>query len=101
MSRGSTDRPFFHLHLFIAGETPGAERALAQRARLIEALGPGVAIEIVDILQSPAKAEAAGVIATPTLSDESRTPPRRIVGDLSDAAKVIEFFSLPRRSTSA
>jgi circadian clock protein KaiB len=101
VSPSLADPPELRLLLFIAGDTLGAQRALDQQARLLDALGPGIDIEVIDILASPERAEAAGVLATPTLSNESCKPPRRIVGDLSDVVKVIEFLGLPRRSVSA
>lgn len=80
------------LRLYIAGDTAGARRAIEARLRLIEELGGKVAIEIIDILERPDAAETAGILATPVLSDESRSPPRRLVGDISDVAQVLDFF---------
>lgn len=77
------------LHLYVAGDTPGTRRALESRRRLMEALGSEVEIEIIDVLGEPARAEAAGILATPTLSDETQQPPRRLVGDLGDLAQVL------------
>jgi circadian clock protein KaiB len=89
------------LRLYVAGGTPAALKALESRSRLLEALGGRVDIEVVDILTRPAEAETAGILATPTLSDESLRPPRRIVGDLSDTAQVIDFFGLHNREADA
>ncbi|RVO71963.1 hypothetical protein CN087_00305 [Sinorhizobium meliloti] len=33
-------------------------------------------------------------IATPTLADESCNPPRRLIGDISDPAQVLEYFAI-------
>ncbi|MBC9877558.1 hypothetical protein G8O24_09395 [Bradyrhizobium sp. INPA01-394B] len=54
-------------------------------------------IEVVDVLTSPEAAESAGVLATPTLSDDSATPPRRIIGDFSNVDQIIAFFGCPRK----
>ena len=51
-------------------------------------------IEIIDVLASPELAEQAGILATPTLSYEHSTRPRRIVGDLSDTRRVLEFLGI-------
>lgn len=51
-------------------------------------------IEIIDVLVSPERAEQAGILATPTLSYEHATRPRRIVGDLSDTKRVLEFLGI-------
>jgi len=51
-------------------------------------------IEIIDVLTSPELAEKAGILATPTLSYEHAIRPRRIVGDLSDTKRVLEFLGI-------
>lgn len=88
-SGGGTAPP---LRLYLAGETPGAHRALESRTRLIEATGGVLEIEIVDIFEHPGEAERAGILATPTLSDDSVNPPRRLIGDIGDVAQVLDFF---------
>lgn len=91
-------RPF--LRLFVAGITGSGARALENRQRLLEALQGQAEIEIVDILERPAEAETAAILATPTLSDESVDPPRRLVGDLSDIDNVLRFFGYLREGTA-
>src|SRR5690242_6746355 len=93
----SASAPIPLLRLYVAGETPGARRALDGRQRLIEAMAGQIDIEIVDILADHSAAEAAGILATPTLSDESTRPPRRLIGDLGDVDQVLGFFGLRRR----
>jgi len=85
------------LRLYVAGQTPGARRALEGRQRLIDAMAGQIVIEIVDILSDRTAAETAGILATPTLSDESSRPPRRLIGDLTDVDQVLGFFGLTRR----
>ena len=51
-------------------------------------------IEIIDVLAKPELAEQAGILATPTLSYENAGRPRRIVGDLSDIKRTLEFLGL-------
>lgn len=51
-------------------------------------------IEIVDVLARPELAEQAGILATPTLTYENHGRPRRIVGDLSDTRRVLEFLGI-------
>lgn len=48
--------------------------------------------EIIDVLAEPELAEQAGILATPTLSYEHAGRPRRIVGDLSDTKRILEFL---------
>jgi len=51
-------------------------------------------IEIIDVLAKPELAEQAGILATPTLTYENQGRPRRIVGDLSDTRRVLEFLGI-------
>lgn len=85
------------LRLYVAGETPTARRALDSRKRLITAMDGGIQIEIIDILARPDEAEKAGILATPTLSDDTLKPPRRLIGDISNVAEVLAYFGYPRK----
>ncbi len=51
-------------------------------------------VEIIDVLARPELAEQAGILATPTLSYDNAGRPRRIVGDLSDTQRILEFLGL-------
>ena len=101
MNRILRSNPNGHLslRLYVAGETPGARRALANRRRLIKALDGEIQIEVVDILARPEEAERAGILATPTLSDDSIDPPRRLIGDISNVAEVLAYFGHARKDT--
>lgn len=82
------------LKLFVSGSMPGGRRALENLLRSRDVLGTvGYSIEVVDSLERPGEADAAGIMVMPTLSDESAVPVRRLVCDLSDIAWVVEFFS--------
>ncbi|MBN9079578.1 MAG: hypothetical protein BGN87_11705 [Rhizobiales bacterium 65-79] len=85
------------LRLYIAGDSPGARRALANRKRLIRALDGAINIEIIDILSTPEAAEKAGILATPTLSDDATDPPRRLIGDISNITEVLSYFGYRRK----
>lgn len=85
------------LRLYIAGDSPGARRALANRKRLIKASDGKIDIQVIDILAKPEEAEKAGIIATPTLSDDSVNPPRRLIGDIGNIADVLSYFGYPRK----
>jgi circadian clock protein KaiB len=81
------------LNLYIAGETPATFRARTH-CRALQSAMSGINIEEVDVLAQPAFAEAAGILATPTLSDDTLSPPRRVVGDLGDIDRVIQFLGI-------
>jgi circadian clock protein KaiB len=85
------------LRLYLAGDSLGAQRALAGHKLLVDALDGQIDIEIIDILARPELAEAAGILATPTLSDDSTSPPRRLVGDISELDQVLSFFGYGKK----
>ncbi len=88
------------MRLYVSGETPGAIRARDNSTRLIDAAADALVIDVVDIELDPQAAEKAGVLATPTLSDESVHPPRRLIGDFSDLTPTLEYFGLTPRVSS-
>ena len=85
------------LRLYIAGESAGARRARENLSRMSKLLPATARVEIVDVLLEPERAEAAGILATPTLSNDGFDPPRRIVGDLADVDRVLHFFGIVPR----
>ncbi len=82
------------LRLYIAGSSATSRRAESSLLDLQRAVGPKCRVEIVDVLASPELAERAGVLATPTLSYDNPDRPRRVIGDLSDAKRVLEFLGI-------
>ena len=89
------------LRLYLAGDAPGARRALEGRQRIIAAADDPIEIEVIDILERPGDAEAAGILATPTLSDETVTPPRRLIGDISNTEQVLDYFGYRKKDPTA
>lgn len=86
------------LHLYVAGRTPRAERAIATLRRICERelADYECDLEIVDVLAEPQQAEARKILATPTLIKEQPAPPRRIIGDLgADPAELLAALNLP------
>ncbi len=83
------------LKLYIAGQTARSERAVSQARRLCEReFESRCELVIVDILEEPALAEQARILATPTLMKEGPQPARRVIGDLSDIDRVILALGL-------
>lgn len=83
------------LTLFVTGESPRSQRAVANLRRLCEGLGPGCELTIVDVLERPQLAEDNKILATPTLIRRRPLPLRRIIGDLSDVSRVVQWLDLP------
>lgn len=85
-----------HLTLYIAGaathRSVGAKRRLDG---LADRLGVDVRIDVVDVLEDPARAERHAVFATPTLVREAAPPSgQRVVGDLSAVDEVARALGL-------
>jgi circadian clock protein KaiB len=83
------------LRLYIAGNSSSSRRAEQNVMHLRKFMNAGAwQIEIIDVLAKPELAEQAGILATPTLTYENQDRPRRIVGDLSDTRRVLEFLGI-------
>ena len=91
----------FLLKLYITGQTPPSQRALANLRRICdEALGGNYEMEVIDVLERPQLAEDEQILATPTVVKELPPPTRRIIGDLSDTARVLVGLDLSAAETS-
>lgn len=83
------------LRLYIAGGSAISRRAEQNLIHLQKLIKPlGWEAEVVDVLAQPERAEHARILATPTLSYEHPVRPRRIVGDLSDTKKILDFLGI-------
>lgn len=78
--------------LYIAGSSERSLRAVKKIKEICETELDGMyTLEIIDLYQQPARAIADQIVAAPTLV--RRLPePVRLVGDLSDDAKVMALF---------
>ena len=76
--------------LYITGQTPRSERAIANLRRTCDAaLENNYELVIIDVLEQPHLAEEDRVLVTPTLIKQVPPPPRRVLGDLSDTERVL------------
>jgi circadian clock protein KaiB len=87
----------YRFTLFIAGQSPRSTRAVEN----LKALGTHVLdgafeLEVVDVVEDAARAEADQIMATPTVIKVSPDPVRRVTGDLSDPDAVALALGLPR-----
>jgi circadian clock protein KaiB len=83
------------LRLYVAGNTPSSRRAKENLSRLRAAMKhDATQVKVIDVLAEPQLAEEAGILATPTLSYEHPIRSRRIIGDLHDTRKVLEFLGI-------
>jgi circadian clock protein KaiB len=91
------------LRLYIAGSSATSRRAEQNLHRLqgVVKAKNGLKVEVVDVLASPELAEQAAIIATPTLAYEHPVRPRRIIGDLSDVERVLDFLGIEYEGNNA
>jgi circadian clock protein KaiB len=78
------------LRLYVAGNAPNSLRAISSARALCEEHGAaGHELEIVDLLDHPQRAQADGVVVTPTLLKLSPSPSQRVIGNLSDMNRLL------------
>jgi circadian clock protein KaiB len=83
------------LRLYVTGMTPRSTRAIrAVRSICEELLAGRFDLEIIDVYQQPALIRDEQIIATPTLVKKGPMPERRMIGDMSDRARVIAGLGL-------
>ena len=87
------------LRLYVAGQTVNCVRAFANLKQLCEThLAGKYRIEVVDLLKKPQLARGDQILAIPTLVRKLPVPVRKIIGNLSNAERVLVGLDLiPRR----
>ena len=80
----------FELKLYVAGQTPKSIAALANLRRVCEEHIPGrYRIEVIDLVEQPARARTDQIVAIPTLVRRLPAPLRKVIGDLSNVERVL------------
>ncbi len=83
------------LRLFITGATPNSVRAVANIKEICDIHLPGrYRLEIIDVYQQRDLAQKEQLVALPLLIKTYPLPERRLIGDLSDAGKVLLALGL-------
>src|SRR5262245_28553558 len=91
---GGRRKPWI-LRLYIAGRTARATAALTNLERICEEhLSGQYEIEVIDLLKQPQLARGDQIVAVPTLVRRLPQPLKRIIGDLSDAERVLVGLDL-------
>jgi circadian clock protein KaiB len=89
------------LQLYVTGASPRSVRAIINIRKICDTYLQGrYELSVVDLYQQPALAAGQNIIASPTLVKEFPQPPRRIVGDLSDSARVVDGLGIPATGLS-
>jgi circadian clock protein KaiB len=84
------------LRLFVSGNSAATEYILMSLHQLLEnSLRHPYTLKVIDIFKHPDQAEANQISATPTLLRVWPQPVRRIVGDLTDAERVLRILAAP------
>lgn len=82
--------PVWELRLYIAGRTAKAVAALSNLQRICdERLVGRYRIEVIDLLRNPALGRGDQILAIPTLVRKLPSPVKKIIGDLSNARRVL------------
>ena len=91
----TTVGPMYDLRLYVAGQTA---RSLAARANLLKVCEQHLKgrhkIEVIDLLENPARASEDQILAIPTLVRRYPEPIRKIIGDLSDVQRVLDGLNI-------
>ncbi len=86
----------FVLRLYVTDATPKSARAIVNARRLLEEhLHDRYTLEILNIAEHVAQATADQIVCAPTLLRLAPPPARRIIGDMSDVARVLKGLDVP------
>ncbi len=90
------------LRLYVAGQSPRSAAALRNLELICEEhLAGRYRIEVIDLLKQPQLARGDQIVAVPTLVRHLPPPMKKIIGDLSNADRVLVGLDLRPRGTRA
>jgi circadian clock protein KaiB len=96
MAESSKDK--YILRLYITGTTSRSVLALTNLKKICEEYLEGrYELEVIDLYQIPSLAKDEQIIAAPTLIKKLPLPFRRIIGDMSNAEKVLMGLDLKKK----
>ena len=88
------------LELYVVGQSLKSTTAVDNVRRICAARAfARYELSVIDVLEHPAAAEAANVVATPTLIKTSPPPVRRIIGDLTAVDAVAQALGIDAQGT--
>jgi len=91
----NTQNDVYLLRLFVTGASPNSTRAIANLKEICETyLKDNYEMEIIDVYQQPGMTESEQIIALPLLIKKSPGQERRLIGDMSDTAKVLSGLGI-------
>src|ERR1700712_1027838 len=84
------------LRLYVTEATPKSARAIVNARRILEEhLHGQYSLQILNISEHVAQATADQIVCVPTLLRIAPLPARRIIGDMSDVARVLKGLDVP------
>jgi circadian clock protein KaiB len=96
---GKTADEKWVLRLYVAGQSPKALTAYSNLKKICqEQLEGKYSIEVIDLLQNPQLGAEDQILALPTLVRKLPVPVRKIIGDLSNAERVLVGLDLLPKS---
>ena len=82
--------------LYVTGASPNSLRAIANTKNIFEEyLNENYELEIIDVHQQPLVAKEENIIALPLLIKKYPLPEKRLIGDMSDMARVLKSIGIP------
>jgi circadian clock protein KaiB len=95
ISDDTIDEPVYILRLFVTGASPVSVRAINNLQKILEQhLKNRYELDIIDVHQQPLLVQSDDVTAVPMLIKCAPGPKRRLVGDMSDTARVLHGLGL-------
>jgi circadian clock protein KaiB len=83
------------MRLYIANNAPNSVRAVANLEAICnEHLKDNFKLEIIDVLETPLRALADGILVTPSLAKVSPSPAAKVIGNLSDTKSVLHALGI-------
>jgi len=90
LKKNSKGSKALDLRLYVAGQTPRSLAAISNLKALCEEhLDGHYHIDVIDLVKNPTLAKDHQILAIPTLVRSLPVPIRKIIGDLSDTARVL------------
>jgi circadian clock protein KaiB len=92
--RKSYEDPYI-FRLYVTGASPNSLRAIANTRDLCEEhFSENYELEIIDVHQQPSVAKQENIIALPLLIKKHPLPEKRLIGDMSDMARVLKSIGV-------
>jgi len=91
----NNNKKFYDLRLYIIGKTGKSESALKTSKYICGThFQSNCHLEIIDLLERPEMGAEDQILATPILVRKHPTPELRIMGDLTEMQKVIDYLEI-------